>query len=135
MTHKLVTLVLVEAQTLFRKSLSETIEADAHLNLLGEFSQTRAAVKAIPALQPDVVLIAVGYPGLAELEAISTLRHSCPNTRIAALLTEELAWQAEAAREHGASYVLSKAAPRPAMLKALQSLGAEQPLSPGEVTS
>jgi DNA-binding NarL/FixJ family response regulator len=72
--------------------------------------------------KPDLILLALGNPGLEELEALKRLRESLPEAPILALTSNEVEGQEQAAAEAGAQMVLTKAAQRRELLQALREL-------------
>lgn len=76
----------------------------------------------LPSLIPDIILFALGNPGQDELEIISSLRKSLPDTAILALTNNEVDGQDQAALEAGAQIALGKTESRQVLIGALHSL-------------
>jgi two-component system, NarL family, nitrate/nitrite response regulator NarL len=70
----------------------------------------------------DIILLALGNPGLVEMEALKALRKSLPNTPILALTSNEVDGQEQAALEAGAQAVLTKAVARHELIQTLRHL-------------
>jgi DNA-binding NarL/FixJ family response regulator len=82
------------------------------------------ALKILPKLQPDVVLMDIGLPGISGIECIVRLRKLCTKTQIAMLTVfedEERIYQSLAA---GATGYLVKKTPPAGVLQAVQDLHA-----------
>jgi DNA-binding NarL/FixJ family response regulator len=72
--------------------------------------------------KPDLILLAIDNPGWTELESLGCLRKSLPGTPILALTSNEVEGQEQAALEAGAQAVLTKAASRARLVRALRAL-------------
>jgi CheY-like chemotaxis protein len=72
--------------------------------------------------KPDIILFSLGNPGLEDLQALTDLRKKLCDTPILALTRDEAPGQEQAALEHGAHAVLTKAASRDELLGTLRSL-------------
>lgn len=70
----------------------------------------------------DLILLALGNPGLKELEALKSLRASLPEIPILALTSNEVAGQEQSALEAGAQIVLTKSASRSEIIQALREM-------------
>jgi DNA-binding NarL/FixJ family response regulator len=116
-----ISLVIVESHPLMLTALSTAFSAEG-MTILAEISKNRDTLKIAVKLNPDLILLSVGYPGLDDLERISALRQKLPAASIVALISGELRGQFQAALDHGAHLVLSKTAPRSDLLSAIQGL-------------
>jgi DNA-binding NarL/FixJ family response regulator len=74
------------------------------------------------ACNPDIILLALGNPGLRELEILKTLHKSLPGIPILILTGDEVPGQEQAARQAGASAVVSKAMQRSELIHELREL-------------
>jgi len=86
------------------------------------------------AYKPDIVLLALGNPGLDDLETLIVLRKSLPDTPTLVLTSNEVAGQEQAALEAGAQAVLTKAAPRAELIEKLRELGSWKTLNHIQIT-
>jgi DNA-binding NarL/FixJ family response regulator len=74
---------LVEDHGYFREGMSELIQAhDPGINIAGDAGSAEEALRRIPELQPDVVLMDIHLPGLSGIEAIRQLTLTCPLVHI-----------------------------------------------------
>jgi DNA-binding NarL/FixJ family response regulator len=81
------------------------------------------------AQKPDLILLALGNPGLEDLQALADLCKALPGTPILALISDEVPGQAQAALNYGAYAVISKSAGRAELLHMLRSLQSNPPLT------
>jgi DNA-binding NarL/FixJ family response regulator len=70
----------------------------------------------------DMILLALGNPGLRELDALKRLRQILPEIPVLALTSNEVAGQEQAALDAGAQVVLTKTASREEIIWALREM-------------
>jgi DNA-binding NarL/FixJ family response regulator len=75
--------LVVDDHELFRTGLRELLE-DAGFEV-GEAANGEAALRRVPGFAPDVVLMDLGLPGMAGIEATRLLREAAPATRVLVL--------------------------------------------------
>jgi len=123
--------LVIEAHPMMREALRTAIANEPGLRIAIPASHAPlAASLLIPikpdaillASTPDLILLAFGNPGTDELEALSVLRQALPGTPILALTTDEVPGQEQAALQRGAHAVLTKSAPRTAIIHRLLEL-------------
>ena len=105
-----VRVLLAEDHTLVRAGFRALLEKLEDVQVIGEVSDGRAALKASKELKPDVVLMDIAMPELNGLQATSRIRQECPNTKIVMLsmyTNEE--YLKEALRAGAAGYLLKDA--------------------------
>jgi NarL family two-component system response regulator LiaR len=74
---------LVEDHGLFRQGLSELLAAtDSALQITGAVDSAEHAIRQIPELLPDVVLMDIHLPEMTGTEAIRRLAVLCPSVRV-----------------------------------------------------
>lgn len=76
--------------------------------------------------KPDIVLLALGNPGTADLKAIHYLHQELKDVPILALTRDEVPGQERAALEYGADAVVTKSISRYDLLRTLRSLGRDR---------
>ena len=106
--------VLADDSEVYRRGMRRAIEADARLALVAEVADGAAALEAIRALQPDVVLLDLQMPALDGVEVCRRLRDDPPQRRprfvlVSAFLSAE---NAARARACGMDHQLDKTTPR-----------------------
>jgi two-component system nitrate/nitrite response regulator NarL len=99
---------VVDDQASFRRSLAEALCAEQGLDVVGETGDVAECIRAIPGLQPEVVLVDLHLPERAALEAVAAIRAACPAARILVLTRSEEADDISAALRAGADGYLVK---------------------------
>ena len=84
-----VRVVIVEDYKLTRVGLRSTLNEYSHINVIGEAEDAVEGIKIIERLNPDVVLMDLGLPGMNGLEATIKLKEICPNTKVIILTSHE----------------------------------------------
>jgi DNA-binding NarL/FixJ family response regulator len=75
-------ILVVEDHEPFRKYICMTLARRSEFLIVGEVSDGREAVRKAEELQPDVILLDIGLPGMNGLEVTRRVRKSCPNSKI-----------------------------------------------------
>ena len=128
-----ISILVIEKHPMMREALCNAITAESDLVIAepvinsAEASQTVIAARpntVLLAYKPDIIMLALGNPGLDDLEALRDLRKSLPDTPILALTSNEVDGQEQAALDAGAQSVLTKSAPRTELIKKLRELWA-----------
>jgi DNA-binding NarL/FixJ family response regulator len=126
--------LIIESHPLMRTALCAAIMAEPDLVVAEQdFDSAKAAQVMIPIQPdailltsiPDIILLAMGNHESDDLEALATLRNSLPDTPILALTSTEVPGQKQAAFDHGAHAVLTKASQRSEIIRALRALRAK----------
>lgn len=115
-------IVIVEDDTIVREGLRMLIQGSPGFSCLASFSNGEDAVKEIPVLQPDVVLMDINLPGISGIECILTLKSSNRKIQFIMLTVfedSEAVFQSLAA---GASGYLLKQTPPVKLLEAIQEV-------------
>jgi two-component system, NarL family, response regulator LiaR len=74
----LILVCIVEDRTDIRESLQLIINDALECSCIGVFANGEDALKSIPELQPDVVLMDIGLPGINGIECVRRLKPLCP---------------------------------------------------------
>ena len=128
-----ISILVIEKHPMMREALCNAITAESDLVIAepiissAEAPQTVIATKpntVLLAYKPDIILLALGNPGLDDLQTLRDLRKSLPDTPILALTSNEVGGQEQAALDAGAQSVLTKSAPRTELIKKLRELWA-----------
>src|SRR5690606_35111137 len=125
-----ISVLVVDDQTLLRGSFTLLIDSEDDLEVVGEAGTGADAVAAAARLRPDVVLMDVRMP---ELNGIEATRRICADargtdTRVLMLTTFDLDEYVYASLRAGASGFLLKDAPPPQLLHAIRVVAAGQSL-------
>src|SRR5450432_3103949 len=74
--------LIVDDHTLFRDGIRQLLAGDPEIEVVGEANDASEALAKVAALQPDIVLMDVGMPGLSSFEAARIIDRSWPGTRV-----------------------------------------------------
>ncbi|MGQ0457773.1 MAG: response regulator [Hyphomicrobium sp.] len=86
--HKL-RVILADDHPIVLAGIKALVVADANLEVVGEASDGRAALKLATELSPDIAVIDISMPGLSGVKLSEQLRVACPNCQILALTVHE----------------------------------------------
>ena len=113
---------LVDDQAMIRAGFKSLLSRDPRFQVVGDNGDPRAALEAIGALEPDVVVLDISMPGLSGLDALERLKVAHPDIK-AVMLThhegESFVAQALAA---GASGYLSKDSEQSELVLAIEAV-------------
>ena len=74
--------LVVEDYTAYRRFLVSTMQSRAELQVIGEVADGLEAVQKARELQPDLILLDLGLPGLNGIEAARRIRTLSPHSKI-----------------------------------------------------
>jgi len=101
----LFTLLIVDDFQSFRRFISTTLQQHEHYEVIGEAPDGLEAVQLAEKLQPDLILLDLGLPGLNGLEAARQIQNVSPNSKILFVSSEDSAEVVQEAVTLGASYL------------------------------
>jgi DNA-binding NarL/FixJ family response regulator len=130
----LITVLLVDDQTLVRDGLKLILDAQEGIEVIGQADHGRAAVEQARNLRPDVVLMDVRMPVLDGIAATRVIVHERLAAHVLVLTTfdeDRVVWDAMAA---GASGFLLKTAPPLELVGAIRTVAAGDALLAPAVT-
>lgn len=81
MKQPLITVCIVEDNKNIRESLKIIIDDAGECSCISVFENAEDALKDIPELQPDVVLMDIGLPGINGIDCIRQLKPLCPRVQ------------------------------------------------------
>jgi two-component system, NarL family, response regulator LiaR len=81
MKQSLITVCIVEDRKDIRESLKILVNEPADCSCIGDFANGEDALKEIPELQPDVVLMDIDLPGMNGIDCIKQLKPLCPGVQ------------------------------------------------------
>jgi two-component system response regulator NreC len=106
-----VRVLIVDDHAVVRSGLRLLLDAESDLEVVGEAGSARDAVFQARTANPDVILLDVVMPDQSGLEAIPTLIHEHPDTRILVLsMQDDPRYVREAFGAGASGYVLKEAA-------------------------
>jgi len=83
-----VRILLVDDNELFRRFVASALHDQPNLHVIGEIGDGFEAVRQAEALQPDLIVLDIGLPGLNGIETARRLRKLAPEAKII-FLTQE----------------------------------------------
>ncbi len=118
----MITVLLVDDQSLLRMGMRLVLEAAGDLRVVGEAGDGDAAMTQVAALDPDVVLMDVRMPGTNGIDATSRITAEHPRSRVLILTTFDLDEYAFEGLRAGASGFLLKDAPPTELVRAIRTV-------------
>ncbi len=133
-----ISVFVIDDHTLFRRGLIALIAQDAGLRVVGEAGDAGEALRLVPAVAPQVILLDNHLPGVLGVDAIAGLRAASPGSRVVMLTVSEDGQDLAAALRNGAQGYLLKTIDEPVvspemmgkLVAAFQSQGAPEPQAP-----
>jgi two-component system, NarL family, response regulator NreC len=117
-------ILLVDDHAVLRSGLRLLLEREEGLEPVGEAGTAEDAVRALPRLQPDVVVIDVEMPGVGGIEGAAQIRERAPGTRVLVLSMHERPQDVRRAFDAGADGYLPKAAADEDLVRAIRAVAA-----------
>ena len=102
------TLFLIDDHTLLRRGLVALLSQHADLRVVGEAGDAGEALRLLPVLRPDVILLDNHLPGVRGVDAIAGLREASQGSRVLMLTVSEDGQDLAAALRNGAQGYLLK---------------------------
>ena len=75
-----ISVAVVEDDRTVREALSALLASAEDLSFRGAFGSAEEAIKALPDIQPDVVLMDIQLPGITGIECVRKLKEVLPDT-------------------------------------------------------
>jgi DNA-binding NarL/FixJ family response regulator len=119
---KAVKIVLVDDHAAVRRSLRMLITEDPDLELVGEAADGLEAIRAVHALQPDLLLMDIKMPQMSGLEVLQYLRNEKNPVAIIILSNHSETLYIEAAMRLGANAFVAKSAGLEALMEAIHAV-------------
>src|SRR6187200_1374874 len=112
-----ITICIVEDDPGLRESIAGYIAGSAGFECLGAFSSGEDALKAIPGLQPAVVLMDINLPGMSGIQCVKKLKDRMPKLQTLMLTVYENSDRIFEALTAGACGYLLKSTPPEKLLE------------------
>ncbi|HET9723562.1 MAG TPA: response regulator transcription factor [Actinomycetota bacterium] len=84
-----VKVLVVDDHEIVREGIRMVLAADPELEVVGVASSGEEAIEKVRDLEPNVVLMDIGMPGLSGFEATRRIRESSPGTQVVALTVHD----------------------------------------------
>ncbi len=117
-----ISVAIVEDDAPARKILAGWLSRSSAFRLVGEWGDAESAVPALPAGNPQVVLMDINLPGMSGVDAVKKLKPLLPATQFVMLTVYEDADHIYNALAAGATGYLLKQTPRQELLTALEDV-------------
>jgi DNA-binding NarL/FixJ family response regulator len=129
-----ISVFLVDDHAVVRVGLRTVLGGSPGITIAGEAATAAEAVRDIPRLKPDVVLMDIRLPDLSGVEACSRIHAACPDTRVLFLTSFADEEAVMAAVSGGADGYLLKEANVEGLVQAIRSVHRGQPVLDPAVT-
>jgi DNA-binding NarL/FixJ family response regulator len=104
---------IVEDLAEVREGLIELVQSDSELLMISSFRDAESAVKKLPDLQADIVLMDINLPGMSGIDCIKSIKEKCPGTQFMMFTVYENDEKVLQALRAGASgYLLKRTEPQ-----------------------
>ena len=123
-----ITVFVVADHTLFRRGLMALIGQDAGLQVIGDASDASEALRQVPQLQPQVILLDNHLPGVLGVDAIAGLRQASPTSRVVMLTVSEDGQDLATALRNGAQGYLLKTMDGELLFEAIRRAARGEPV-------
>lgn len=115
-----VRVLVVDDHEIVREGIRMVLATDPELEVVGVASSGEEAIEKVRELEPDVVLMDIGMPGLSGFEATRRIRESYPNTQVVALTVHDSEGYVFQMLQAGATGYVVKRAPAEDVIAAVK---------------
>ncbi|MGO8700091.1 MAG: response regulator transcription factor [Limisphaerales bacterium] len=103
---------LVEDHPVYAEGLVEVLKTEPGLTVCGKAGSAEVALRLIPRLKPDLVLVDITLPGMSGLDLIKQLRPAYPQMKLLVIsMRDEQLYAARVLRAGGDGYVMKQQDP------------------------
>jgi DNA-binding NarL/FixJ family response regulator len=120
----LIKYAIVEDQAELRENLRNWLDQEEGMHCIGTYASGDEALKHLPKLYPDVVLMDINMPGMGGIQCVSRLKRLLPETDMLMLTTYDNAEMIFDSIRAGANGYLLKNQPRDELVQALRQVRA-----------
>lgn len=117
-----VRLLVVDDHAIVRRSVCSLLSHDPRLDVICQTTSGEDAIKKAYELQPDVVLLDIGLPGISGIEAARQIRKVSPKSQIIFLSQHDSVHIAIAALKAGGHGYVTKADAGLELMKAIRTV-------------
>ncbi len=126
MTTSPIRVLLADDHRVLRDGLRVLLESEEDIRVVAEASTGEEAVRLAHQVQPDIVVMDLGMPGISGMEAIRQIKHSSPHIRIVVLSMHSGREVIMQALEAGSDGYVPKSAAHMNLLQAIRTVHAGQ---------
>lgn len=124
-------IAIVEDNNTVRAGLAELVESLPDCECVGAFGSAEEALKLLPKLAPDLVMMDIHLPNLSGIECTAKLKEMLPDLRVLILTVYEDGGKIFDALKAGASgYILKRSAPHEITDAIREMLAGGAPMTP-----
>jgi two-component system, NarL family, response regulator NreC len=116
--------LLVDDHAVLRAGLRLLLEREEGLEPVGEAGTAEDAIRSLPRLQPDLVVIDVEMPGIGGIEGAARIRERAPGVRVLVLSMHDRPQDVRRAFDAGVDGYLPKAAADEDLVRAIRAVAA-----------
>jgi len=112
MKPEIIGIIVADDHKIVRHGIKVLLETEAEFRIIGEAGDGLEAVKKTENLQPDVLVVDIGMPGLNGIEVIKQVCKCSPKTKVVVLSMHSAEVYVRQALQAGAmGYVLKESGP------------------------
>ncbi|WP_344821070.1 response regulator transcription factor [Actinocorallia longicatena] len=124
---KTISIVLADDHTLLRGVLADALEAESGFVVVAQVGSGEAAVAAVAAQRPHLVLLDLEMPGQSALTTLQRIREESPATHVLILSAHDEQSQVRELLGEGVSGYLHKSVSRATLVATIRALGEPEP--------
>jgi two-component system, NarL family, response regulator NreC len=117
-----VRILLVDDHAVLRSGLRLLLEREEGLEPVGEAETAEDAVRSLPRLRPDVVVIDIEMPGIGGIDGTERIKERAPEARVLVLSMHDRPQDVRRAFDAGADGYLPKAAADEDLVRAIRAV-------------
>ena len=115
-----VKVLVVDDHDVVREGIRMVLDSDPELEVVGVASSGEEAIAQVRELEPNVVVMDIGMPGLSGFEATRQIRQSHPDTQVLALTVHDSEAYVFQMLQAGATGYVDKRAPAEEVIQAVK---------------
>ena len=123
-----ISVFLIDDHTLLRRGLVALLSQQPDLRVVGEAGDAGEALRQLPVLRPDVILLDNHLPGVLGVDAIAGLREASQGSRVIMLTVSEDGQDLAAALRNGAQGYLLKSIDGDLLAQAIRRAALGEPV-------
>lgn len=129
-----ITIVIADDHTIFRLGISSLLRASNQVEIVGEASDGRMAIKQALEKQPDIILMDLNMPVIGGLEALRQIRKRAPQIKVIVLSAYDDEEYVAQVVQNGANGFLFKGMSMDELLDAIKSVYGGHSFFPGSAS-